>query len=220
MIITKIERQKRHPDRVNLYLDGEFALGVNREVVVKLGLRKGDELSRDRLNELTSLEEFTLAKQKALRLLGHRLRSEKELRIKLREKEFNPDIIDSVVKHLQSVHLLNDLEFARAYVHDTQLRKPAGRRLLEQQLRVKGIPPPLIQQVLDQSISPQQEEKDAFETAGKLFRRYRSSRKKIENEKQQKRIAESLSRRGYRWQTISCVMKKLFNDQPFNISED
>lgn len=213
MIITKIERQKRHPDRVNLYLDGEFALGLHKEVIVKCGLRKGDTLSKELMEELTSREEFTLAKQKALRLINHRLRTEKEIRTKLREKEFHPSTIDEVVKYLKEIGLLDDLEFSRAYIHDTLLRKPASRKYLQQQLRSKGVGSPIIQKVLDDSITPSQEANIAQEAAEKLCKRYRASLKKLDPQKQHQRIAQNLARRGFSWAVISPILRKIFKNK-------
>jgi len=42
--ITQIEPQKRREDRVNIYLNGIFAFGLNKEVVLKHHLHEGDEL--------------------------------------------------------------------------------------------------------------------------------------------------------------------------------
>src|SRR6266849_5328644 len=107
MVVTKIERQKRHPDRVNLYLDGDFTMGVHVDVLSRIGLRTGDTLTQEKLETLQSLEEFNLAKQKALRLIGRRLRSENEVRSRLLEKEFAPKIVDEVIDHLHTLRLID-----------------------------------------------------------------------------------------------------------------
>ena len=77
MVVTKIERQKRHPQRVNIFLDDEFAFGIHDAVLVKAGIAKGDRLSEDDIARLQSLQETKLAMERALRLLSHRRRSEK-----------------------------------------------------------------------------------------------------------------------------------------------
>jgi regulatory protein len=43
--ITAIETQRRDPERVNVYLDGEFAFGFSRLVAVSRGLVEGRSLS-------------------------------------------------------------------------------------------------------------------------------------------------------------------------------
>jgi regulatory protein len=220
MIVTKVEQQKRHPDRVNLYLDGEFALGLHKEVLVKFSLRKGDTISKERVDELIDAEEYSRAKQKALLLINRRMRSEKEIRIKLREKEFHPRTIDSVVNYLHSIKFLNDEEFARAFIHDTQLRKPSGRKLLKLQLRLKGVTTSVVESVLNENISSSQEKKAAQDAAIKIFQRYGNSKKKIADVKKQKRIAQFLLRRGFSWSIASSVIKNIFKNQSLIDTED
>ncbi|MBM2842078.1 MAG: recombination regulator RecX, partial [Bacteroidetes bacterium] len=88
MRVTKIESQKKNPRRKNVYADGEFVAGVSDETLLRSGLRTGDEISDERLKILIQEEETSSAKQVALRFLAHRPRTTKEIRDKLREKEF------------------------------------------------------------------------------------------------------------------------------------
>ncbi|MDI6767656.1 MAG: RecX family transcriptional regulator [Bacteroidota bacterium] len=211
MIITKIEQQKRHPDRVNIYLDGEFAFGLHKEVIQKFGLRKGDELPSEIIDKLNSTEELTLAKQKALRFLSYRMRSEKEIRAKLIEKEFQTKTVDEVIKNLHSLGLINDLEFARAFVHDLLLRKPAGQRLIRQKLHLKGIQPSIIQNILEKELIDNEQDL-ALQAARKQMQRYKAVKKKTDEKKIQQRVAQHLARRGFGWSVISSVLKKVFKD--------
>ena len=48
-MITAIEAQKRNKDKVNLYLDGEFACSLTAESVVRARLKIGQELSEEKL---------------------------------------------------------------------------------------------------------------------------------------------------------------------------
>ena len=213
MIITKIEKQKRHPDRVNLYVDGEFAMGVHQEVIVKYGLRKGDSISKELIEELIIHEEYTLAKQKALRLINRRQRTEKEIRSKLIEKEFHPAVVDETIKHLKSIKLINDEAFARSYIHDALLKRALSRKYLKQQLQSKGVDKLTIEKVLDENFTQDQEIKIARKAAEKLIKRYQSSLKKIEPEKQYQRIAQYLIRRGFSWTIIVPILNKIFNNK-------
>ncbi len=150
MVVTNIERQKRRPKRVNVYIDGEFAVGLHEDVLFKFGLRKGDNVDRETLVSIESAEESHLAKEKALRFIGYRLRSEKELRSKLREKQFHPQVIEDTVRYLRENRFLDDEAFTRSFVKDALMRKPTGRRLLQRQLRLKGIETDIIETILDE----------------------------------------------------------------------
>ena len=65
-MITAIEAQKRNKDKVNLYLDGEFACSLTAESVVRARLKIGQELSEERLREILATSETELAFKKAL----------------------------------------------------------------------------------------------------------------------------------------------------------
>lgn len=216
MLVTKIERQKRHLHRVNIFLDNEFAFGLHEEVLAKTRIRVGDDLTQQTIELILTHEEFTLAKQQALRFIGYRMRSERELRVKLIEKEFDPATVDNVVHHLQLLGIINDKIFAEAFIHDTQLRKPAGRRLLVQKLRLKGIAPPVIDDVLNEKVTRDEEQILAFNSAQHLMKRYRASRKNVDEEKQRQRISQFLARRGFGWDTIAPVLKQLFSSTSFH----
>ncbi len=210
MVITNIERQKTRPKRVNIYCDGEFTLGVHEDVLAKLGLRTGDVLDEKSFKELQGAEELNLAKEKALRFLGYRQRSEKELRAKLLELEFHPSVIDSAVSYLQKLGFVNDRAFADAFLHDALMKKPAGTKLLRQQLRLKGIGREIIDEVLQQKLGAEIEVSLAREAASKQMRRYSASLKKYERAKQQKRLADFLTRRGFAWDTVASIVKEFF----------
>ncbi len=211
MVITKIERQKKHPQRVNLFIDDLFAFGAHDEVLVKFGLRKGDTLDDEMIRKIETEEEYNLAKQHALRFLSYRLRSEKELQAKLKEKEFHPHTIERVTEHLRSIGMLNDKQFAQSFVHHLLSRKPAGKTLLQRELRLKGINTDIINEILQEHAEGNHEEELAEEAAKKLFVKLRSSRKKSDDQLQKRRIASYLARRGFGWSTINPVLRKLFN---------
>jgi len=214
MVVTRIERQKRHPGRVNLYVDGEFALGLHEDVLFEFGLRKGDRLNVVTLDTLKAAEEVHFARERALRFLSYRARSERELRAKLKEKEFHPAAIDEAISLLRDQGIVNDKSFARSFVKDILMRKPAGRIYLRRLLKSKGIETSTIQEILDELGADANEDSLALKAAAKLLDRYRSSRKKVEPEKQKSRVTSFLARRGFHWSTINAVSRKLFNGMP------
>ncbi len=213
MIVTGIERQKRHPDRVNLYLDGEFAFGLHREVLLRAGLRKGDELSPEALEAIKGREEYCLARQNALRLISYRMRSERELRSRLLEKEFEPRTIDRVIEDLRGIGMLDDAAFARAFIHDARMRRPTGRRLLTKQLRLRGVTRTVLDEALGESAEAGDEESMALAAAKNYLRRSRRPGTAQERQQLRRRTAGFLERRGFEWSLISTVLRKLFRTE-------
>ena len=63
--ITQIEPQKHSRDRVNVYLDGAFAFGLEKEVLLVHSLHEGEEITDQLIDQVLLLEERTRAKKKA-----------------------------------------------------------------------------------------------------------------------------------------------------------
>ncbi|HUL45258.1 MAG TPA: RecX family transcriptional regulator [Bacteroidota bacterium] len=212
MVITAIEPQKRHRNRLNIFVDGEFAFGIDRNVLLKHGLRKGDAIDPEIFRKVAEDEELSRARTRAMRLLSYRLRTELELQTRLREDEFPPSVIEKVLTELRTSGYLDDSAFARAYLHDVRMRKPAGKRFLSVQLRRKGVPKDLTTQVLEEQYSEADELESAVALATKTIRRFRSSVRPLSPEQQSRRLTNALSRRGFSWPTIRSVLKKFFTN--------
>ena len=76
--ITALEIQKRHKDRVNVYLDGEFAFGL--PVIEAARLHSGQELSEEEIKALQAVDSLARAFDQAVRLLARRPYSTAEIR--------------------------------------------------------------------------------------------------------------------------------------------
>ena len=66
--ITRIEPQQKRRDRVNVYADGIFAVGISKETLLRAALRVGDELTPERLTALQNEEGLFQTRAAALRL--------------------------------------------------------------------------------------------------------------------------------------------------------
>ena len=72
MRITKIEPQ-RNRNRVNIYIDNRFAIGLDDEIRYKYGLEIDMEIDDDFVKEILLAEEKNKAINYALRLLSYGL---------------------------------------------------------------------------------------------------------------------------------------------------
>jgi regulatory protein len=213
MRITKIESQKKNPRRRNIYADGAFVAGVSDEALLRTGLRTGDEISDERLKALLQAEEETGAKHAALRFLAHRPRTRKEVRDKLREKEFGDKDIEKVLDNLTQAGLLNDMEFAKMYVRDALSAKPVGKNLLRQRLLLFGVDKATVDEVLQEAFSTVNDEAAAMEAGRKFLKKSLATRKASDKAQLRSRLAGFLNRRGFSWATIEPVMKTLIKEQ-------
>ena len=213
MRITKIELQKNNPTRRNIYADGEFVVGVRDETLLRAGLRTGDEMTAERLTSLLHEEEISGAKQAALRYLAHRARTKREIRDKLREKEFAETDIEQTIENLERAGLLNDAEFARMYVRDALSAKPVGKNLLKRKLLLFGIEKTTVDEVLQEAFADVNDEEAAMEAGRKFLKKSLATRKASDKVQLRSRLSGFLSRRGFSWTTIEPVMKTLIKEQ-------
>ena len=212
MVVTKVERQKKNPSRISLHIDNEYAIGVHKEVLLRSGLRVGDTVTEKTLTELKRNEGLHHAQEAALRLLSYRARSKRELQERLKRKGITSVDADEVLDTLERSGLLNDFEFARSFAHDKLLKKPMGKTMLKQQLRLKGISKELIEQVLSEAYKSNPEDKYAFELALKRIKRSQSSFTKLDPLKKKKRLSDYLIRRGFDWDTVAKAVNRVLGE--------
>ena len=120
MRITSLEPQANNPERINLYVDGHFLLGVNAAIVFQMGLQLEQELLPDQLEQLRNEEALQQAVDRALNYLSFRPRSREEVRRYLRKKETPPELIDTVIQRLDELNLVNDQSFSEFWLESLQ----------------------------------------------------------------------------------------------------
>jgi regulatory protein len=205
MRITKIESQQKNPTRKNLYADDKFLIGVSAETLVRFGIRTGDEIGEEKVKALQAAEELQGAKAVALRFLARRQRTEKEVRDKLREREFGDEEIEKTIESLRSLGFLNDEEFCRTYIRHQLALRPKGKLYLKQKLLLLGIRKETADAALNEVFQETSQEDAAFEVAQKFLQK---PTVRGDARKTKQRLAAFLSRRGFTWDIISNVMKK------------
>ena len=111
--VTALKAQKRNPERINVYLDGEYVFSLAR--IVAAWLQIGQELDDEKITQLRERDSLEKAHQAALHLLSYRPRAEQEIRRKLTEKGYAEVEIDTVIERLRIGGLLGDSQFAREW---------------------------------------------------------------------------------------------------------
>jgi len=202
--ITKIETQKKNPKRRSVFLEGKFAFGLDEEVLYKYGLKEGEEVDQRKIEQIIQSEAKKEAKDIALKFLSYRMRSEKEVRDKLKNKEFVKDIIDEVIEDLKRVNLVDDYEFASAWIRDRISNNPRGKALLKQELYKKGIKEETIKKVLREYFKDEDEE---LNLAKKLLEKRKKRYENLEKKVAKRRMMSFLLRRGFSYDIVKQVLK-------------
>lgn len=208
--ITALEPQTRSRERVNVYLDGEFAFGL--ALGAALNLRIGDILTETDIAALKIADEGERAREKALNYLSYRPRSEAEVRRYLEQREFATQTVNEVVQRLCQVGLIDDHAFAQFWVENRSRFRPRGERALVQELRQHGIAPAVIENALS--------EYDAA-AAGETYVREQARRlAALPPEQFRRRLAERLARRGFAYDLIQDLLERYASPGSINLETE
>ena len=202
--ITAIEVQKRNRKRCAIYLDGEYAFGLDASIVLDHGLRKGDRLDADQIQQILLKEERQKIKESAFRYLAGRAHSEKELRDKLLRKGFERARVDEVLAELRRHRFVDDAAFAVQYARNRLLHKPVGAKRLRQELRQKGVPEELAEAALSAAYKERPEE----DLARELLRKQVDKNQDLPPLQRKKRLSEFLLRRGFEWELVRDLVEE------------
>ena len=200
--ITALKLQKRNKDRVNVYLDDEFAFGLSR--IVAAWLRTGQELTEEKIAELQAQDNVEVALQRALNFLSYRPRSEEEVRRNLVKHGYHEGIIEEILALLRRGGLVDDKNFAELWVENRSEFRPRGSRMLRQELRQKGIS----DQVIASALEELDEDDLALKAARKKARRY----SQLEWMDFRKKMSGFLARRGFNYGIIAEVVPKIWEE--------
>jgi regulatory protein len=200
LTVTKLEPQKKNPQRLNVYINGEFAFGVSRTAAP--WLEEGNELSQQKINALQTEDQVEQAYQRALHFLSFRIRSEQEIRLNLQKHQLPENIIDPVLNRLRERSLVDDRDFAQQWIDNRNRFHPRGKRALSSELYRKGIPNQIIEETLN--------DLDETELAYKFARKKVDKLKTLDKSNFQKKMYGYLSRRGFDYGLSKEVVRDLW----------
>lgn len=78
-------------------------------------------------------------REAALRLLERQRRTRSDLERRLADKGYAGTTVAEVLERLTGAGLVDDVEYARAFMAGRRARRSAGARRIEQELRVRGV---------------------------------------------------------------------------------
>lgn len=145
--ITGLRYQKRTDERVNVYLDGQYAFALPALDAARL--KVGQHLSDAEIAQLQTTDAAAKAYDRAVRYLSYRPRSTAEVRRTLEGAEFAPEAIEAALVRLAGQGYLDDAAFATYWVENRQRFRPKGEQALRQELRRAGVDKEIIDESLD-----------------------------------------------------------------------
>lgn len=197
--ITALEVQQRNKERVNVYIDGEFAFGLN--IMDAAALHKGQELSEKDITRLQYGDDVVKAVDRAVNFLKYRPRSRQEVRQNLIQKAITPDAIEAALARLDALGYLDDTAFARFWVENRNTFKPRSPMALRMELRQKGVADTIINEV----VAAVDAEDAAYRAAQQNLHRYRNHTP----QDFQRKLGGMLQRRGFGYETVREVLQRV-----------
>jgi regulatory protein len=201
--ITALTAQVKNPDRVNVFIDGEFALGLALAVAAEL--RLGQQITQSELERLDRRDEAHRARERALRLLARRPYSAAEIARNLRRHRIDEELIQEVLTDLTEARWIDDEAFAAYWVEQRENFRPRSRLALRQELSQKGIE----REVVAEALSAIDEAEAARRVARKQAGRWRD----LPEFEGRAKLTRYLMRHGYPYDLVSDVVAEVWSEQ-------
>lgn len=148
-IITRLQLQQKNKERVNVFLNEEYAFSL--DLMLAAGLKKGQSLTATEMAALQAEDEGKRAYAAALNFLGQRARSQTEVEQRLQQRDFSAPAIAQTLERLQREGYLNDATFGQQWVANRQRFRPRSERALRYELRRKGMDTTLVDEVIEEA---------------------------------------------------------------------
>ena len=163
--------------------------------------RRGPAISEARA------EDPAAAREAALRLLERTRRTRSDLARRLRDKGYAAPVVEQVLERLAGVGLVDDVEYARAYLEQRLRRRTAGWRRLEQDLRARGISSDDVATArarLEEREGHEDDAAGARRVIAQAAKRYA----RLDPETRRRRLYALLARRGFDGDVIEAALRE------------
>jgi len=207
MRITSLQPQTKDPERLNLFVDNQFLMGIDALTALQMGIKVGQELTQQQVEQLRQEEALQQAVARALNYLSFRPRSREEVKRYLERKETPHELIDHVLARLEQLELINDQAFVEFWMESRARFNPKGAQAIKHELRQKGV----TREVVDELVDDEQDEERAHQAARKKaqllvgqpgmdFKTFRS------------RLGSFLQRRGFSYEIATRTVRELWQE--------
>lgn len=155
-LISAVRRDEKQKNRYHVYVDGTWAFSVHQDILVKYQLLKGTAIDPGLYEQVLQAEERHKAFRAAVRLLGRRPRTARQLEQYLTQKGFAPEVAGEVRMMCEQQGYMDDRDFARQWIDERLRSRPRGKYALRLELLRQGIDKEIVESALD-ALNQQQE---------------------------------------------------------------
>lgn len=198
MKITSIKQQVKRAGRYSIFVDEKYAFSLSDTALLDSKLTTGQEVSSEQVKALKQASVDDKLYNQTLNYLVIRPRSQWEIEFYLQRKKASPTLIQTILNKLSINKLIDDEAFARAFVNDRRLLRPASRRKIIAELRKKRVTEEAIQAAVG---SEPEDEATALRT---IIERKRRQTKYRDNLK----LMQYLARQGFNYGDIKNALNQ------------
>lgn len=203
--ITKIIAARKR-GKCFLCFNDDSSILIERDLIFEYELSKNMIVSQAFLQDILHKEELINAKKVGLSFATYALRTEKQVRLKLRDSGFGELIIKKVIDFLKDFNYLSDEVFTENFIKAKINRKYYGYLRLKRELSDKGINEHIINSYLPKFYT----QDIALETARKSAERKLRSISFREDKKKKTQVKDHLFRQGFSLDLIQVILKEIF----------
>jgi regulatory protein len=209
--VTALKPQKGPWERLNVFVDGEFAFGIDAWGAAPAGRRVGEVLTEERQRGLLAGEEAAAARTRGLRFLETRDRSGGEVAARLRRHGYDEEVVSAAIVWLEERGFVDDRRFASSYAAEKR-RAGWGRRRVESELLRRGIDRSILDETLD-SEGRQGEDASAENDLIAVVARRFGAEAGVDRGRAERRARAFLLRRGHDWGAVGRIVHAAFDGE-------
>jgi regulatory protein len=206
--ISDIKAQKRNRNRYSVFVDGRYSFSLDENTLLREGIRIGRPIEQREIDVLVLKDEFFRARDYGYLLLSYRDRSERELKKRLLDRGFHPDVVAEALAYFMDQGLLDDRVFAEKWIDGVLIGRPMGELRIRRELRAKLVDDSIIDEALDAKLDRDTEYRLARRSAEKKLRTLEG----YERDTAKRRFFRYLQGRGFPFDIIDELVKEYFGD--------
>jgi regulatory protein len=196
--VTAIKSQLNDADRYSVFLDNRYSFSLSTNSLLKSGLHIGATLTAADVTRYQSIASEDMLYSQALRYVAVRPRAVAEIVSYLQKKDCPAPLIEQITNKLINAELLNDANYAAAYVHDRKLLRPTSRRKMIIELKKKHI------EGDDLKAATSIDHDDEQVTIAEIIERKRRQTRYQDDQK----LMQYLARQGFDYQDIKAALER------------
>lgn len=154
----------------------------------------------------------------AAHFLGTRPRTRRELELRLRRAAATDAVIATTLRRLEALGLVDDVAFARWWAEQRDRHAPRGRRLVEAELRQRGVPREVMEalrgeELAEPALGAEGMPGSESERASAALARHLKGRPMPDEVKAIQRLGAFLMRRGFDAETVRATLRAAGSDE-------